>query len=432
MTERVLGEKGSKRRKRFLLIPVLLVTALALFWVAGAQAVHDLNFQLDGDVVTSPDGSVGGNTQAVDWQDLFNASGGEITPLPTGFTESDFTTDFQRSGTTFITKDTTTFATGSKDTLPIADWQCNFDNNVNSKIDVMNAYAATYTDPASGHDIVYFALERNVNTGDANVAFWFLQGAVACSSSGGAADFSGGHQDGDLLVVSEFSGGGLVSTINVYRWDGDDATGSLNPNPIAEGVDCRNPPPGDPDEVCAAANTGTISTPWDTAAKTTIGKSLPTAQFFEGGLDLTTAGLGDTCINTFIADTRSSTSLTATLFDFARGQLGACESTLNSTQTWLPNDSATVGVTGIGTWSGDVIFTLHQGSLDCTGTTTPYTQTVAVNQGSTTATTTNGTFNATATQSYSWDVVFDPSPASEALGVTGKQHCESTGLTITN
>ena len=41
----------------------------------------------------------------------------------------------QNTGTTFITRDTTTFATGSKDTLSIAGWQCNFDNNVNSKIE---------------------------------------------------------------------------------------------------------------------------------------------------------------------------------------------------------------------------------------------------------------------------------------------------------
>ena len=91
----------------------------------------------------------------------------------------------------FITSDTTTFATGSKDTLPIADWQCNFDNNVNSKIDVMNAYAATYNDPVSGDEFLYFGLERNTNTGTADVGFWFLQEPVACASLGGAADFVG-------------------------------------------------------------------------------------------------------------------------------------------------------------------------------------------------------------------------------------------------
>ncbi len=40
-------------------------------------------------------------------------------------------------GTTFVTSDDKTFATGFKDTLPITSgWQCNQDNNVNSKMGV--------------------------------------------------------------------------------------------------------------------------------------------------------------------------------------------------------------------------------------------------------------------------------------------------------
>ncbi len=67
--------------------------------------------------------------------------------------------------------------------------------------------------------VIYFGIERNVNTGTANVGFWFLQDEVGCTSTGGAVTFTGEHLDGDLLVVSEFSGGGTVSTINAYRWD---------------------------------------------------------------------------------------------------------------------------------------------------------------------------------------------------------------------
>src|SRR4029079_3686166 len=58
--------------------------------------------------------------------------------------------------------------------------------------------------------------------------------------------------------------------------------------------------------------------------------------FFEGGVNLTnvfesTGEEAPSCFNTFIADTRSSQSLTATLFDFARGQLGECSATVTST-----------------------------------------------------------------------------------------------------
>jgi hypothetical protein len=67
---------------------------------------------------------------------------------------------------------------------------CNFANNVNSKIDVMNAYAAGYTDPVTDHEILYLALERNTNTGDANVGFWFLQDEVGCGRRAAPRAFS--------------------------------------------------------------------------------------------------------------------------------------------------------------------------------------------------------------------------------------------------
>lgn len=374
MTERVLGPTGSPRRRRTLLLPLVAVLALGLIFVAGAQAVHDETFQLDGNVIATDVTNIDGKTQNVDWASIFTSAGANQNPLPTGFDAASFRKDFNNIGSTFQTNDPTTFATGSKDTLPIADWQCNLDNNVNSKIDVMNAYAASYT-ASNGDEILYFALERNVNTGDANVGFWFLQGAVGCSSTGAAADFTGGHQDGDLLVVSEFSGGGDVSTINAYRWNGDDATGSLGTVPVASGADCRGDSVDPDDRICGAANTVPITTPWQTAAKTTIGNSLPIAQFFEGGINLTDSNLGGKCFNSFLGDTRSSTSLTATLFDFAGGQLGACTSGIvttpqtgagaNLTSTPIGTsarvdvrDHAEITVTGASTFGGTVKFFL--------------------------------------------------------------------------
>jgi hypothetical protein len=356
----------------------LIVAAMTLLVATAVLAVHDEDFQLDGDVIASTTTNKGGSVQTVDWDSIFDANGNEKAPLPPGFEDAGFKKDFQHTGTTFVTKDTTTYATGSKDTLPISGWQCNFDNNVNSKIDVMNAYAASYVDPQTGDEIVYFALERNTNTGDANVGFWFLQDAVGCESTGGAVDFTGEHRDGDILIVSAFSGGGLVSTINAYRWNGDDATGSLGTTPIASGVDCRSTTvlPGDP--ACGAANTANITTPWLTANfKDKVGHTLRTAEFFEGGVNLTDTGLGGRCFNTFIGDTRSSTSLTATLFDFASGELGACGSDIVTTPqdgagNTIPaaglqigadarvdvRDHADITVTGVATFGGTVTFSL--------------------------------------------------------------------------
>jgi hypothetical protein len=39
---RIIGPTGSRRRRRFLLVPILCTAALALFWIAGAQAVRNL------------------------------------------------------------------------------------------------------------------------------------------------------------------------------------------------------------------------------------------------------------------------------------------------------------------------------------------------------------------------------------------------------
>jgi hypothetical protein len=386
MAERILGPTGSRRRRRFLFVPMLLVSAVALMFVAGAQAVHDEVFQLDGDVVASttttvpPGPTPPAETQLFDWDSLFNADGSTKSSLPTGFENADLTRDFNTNAaeTTFLTNDGTTFSTGSKDTLPISGWQCNLDNNVNSKIDVMNAYAATYT-ATDGDEILYFGMERNVNTGDANVGFWFLQSAVGCVSTGPSVTFSGEHQDGDLLIVSEFSGGGTVSTINVYRWNRPDPAlpGSLGTTAVAAGVDCRSATTPVDDTACGASNRETqspITIPWLGAVKTTLTHSLSTALFFEGGVNLTRANLAGKCFNTFLADTRSSTSLTATLFDFTAGQLGACQTGIVTTpQTGAGGSIPAAGIS-IGTSAR--VEVRDQAVITVNGTTGPFAGTV--------------------------------------------------------
>ena len=54
MAKRMMGPKGSTRRRRFLFVPLLLAACIALFVVAGAQAVHDTTlFQLDGNALST-------------------------------------------------------------------------------------------------------------------------------------------------------------------------------------------------------------------------------------------------------------------------------------------------------------------------------------------------------------------------------------------
>src|SRR5262249_34812653 len=52
--------------------------------------------------------------------------------------------------------------------------------------------------------------------------------------------------------------------------------------------------------------------------------------YFEGGLDLTALGLGGECTSSFTMDTRSSSSVDASLQDLAIGQLGGCVTTVTT------------------------------------------------------------------------------------------------------
>jgi hypothetical protein len=369
-----------QRGRRYLTALAALGLVAGTFAITSTVlAVHDQKFQLDGDVSASTQTNVGPLApQTLDWDSLFNASGADITPLPTGFTSSSFTRDFRvnpgcvLTGTgTFCTADTTTYATGSKDTLPITPgWQCNRDNNVSSKVDIMNAYAAAYT-AANGDKMMYFGMEKNTDTGNNNVAFWFLQSGADCISLGGSTPWTGHHVDGDILIVSAFTNGGGVGTINAYRWNGDD-TGSLGTSSIAVGKDCKIT--GGLDTICATSNSGPdaintlITTPWLTANKADgVAHTLQPTEFFEGGINLTLTNLADKCFNTFVGDTRSSQSLGATLFDYARGSLGACTSSIVTTPSApslsigtgsvTATDSAVLNVSG-GTFTGTLSFHL--------------------------------------------------------------------------
>jgi prealbumin domain-containing protein len=321
--------RGSRRTRWLVLLSLAVTAAAAVVFIpsAGADSVKAQTFELDGNIAQTHPGA----PTTYDWANFFDSSGAKILPLPTGYTASTFVRDFntttdRKGNTVFDTNDASTYTIGSKDTLDVSGWSCTPANNVTDKGDIMNAYAAAYTGP-DGHKFFYFALERNANAGDANVAFWFLQGGASCPAAGGS--FTGSHQNGDLLIVSAFTNGGTVSTIDAYEW----LNGALNTTPVAHGVDCSSAS-ASADPICATSNTTTLgSIPWLTENKDDgVGHSLRSGEFFEGGIDLSapTVNLANNCFNTFIPDTRSSQSLTATLYDFAVGQLGECHSTTST------------------------------------------------------------------------------------------------------
>jgi hypothetical protein len=208
------------------------------------------------------------------------------------------------------------------------------------------------------------------------------------------------------------------------------------------------------DAACGAANTGDITIPWQGAVKTTLTKTLSTALFFEGGVNLTKSNLGGKCFNTFLADTRSSVSPTATLFDYTGGTLGSCQTTLSTTAakngvtTTIDSsnttangtassgvDNANLTITGADTWAGTLKFYLcgpmpDNNALCTTGgvlvstvnVSNSTTQPIASGDGTTT-----GFKTLTSAGRYCWFAEFTPDTATANNGVTGATHGGTAG-----
>ena len=88
MTERILGESGSrKRRWRLLLLPVLAMVAATVFFVGGAGAVHrPWLFELDSNATNTA-------TPGDDWSNLYNGGGQPATTVPSNFDAFTFVPD---------------------------------------------------------------------------------------------------------------------------------------------------------------------------------------------------------------------------------------------------------------------------------------------------------------------------------------------------
>lgn len=330
--------------------------------VGPAQAVHDEGFELDANQSTTAGVSKAILANgAVDWVSLFDvagAAGSTVTTkkatLPAPIIEAGFKKDW-------VLPDASGYATGSKDTLPMSasssDWQCKTPNNLGSKFDLVNAYAAAAvptSGAASGNLIVYFGSEVSAPEGNRNMGLWLLQDPnVGCQGTGNM-DFSGSHVHGDVFIVSAFTNGGSQANIDVYEWvdtssgDNDaDVGGELQKKAGFTNVTCPNtnsaitgPPAIPADAACAVANTDgdktgnepqfDIDPAWDAPDKD--GGNLNEAQFLEGGVDLTALGLSG-CFSTFLANSRSSQETTSTLHDFAIGQFNTC-----GKLRWLKHD----------------------------------------------------------------------------------------------
>jgi hypothetical protein len=320
-SENVTASPLNNRRPHRILVPVLL--ALSLVIAGGpAWAVHDItdadNIELDGNTVNDGPGTEGQD----EWDDVYADCGtsGPCDPVTTNALRQALVDDSTPD-------DSTAFKAGLKDTQPVSNWACRT-QGVQGKSDIMYAYAATYQD--NGDIFLYAGGDRRTVEGSANFGIWLNQEAVTCEAGpSGNTPFTGRHLDGDLFLVAEFDQGGSVSTINVYRWsdpdmipeNGDECLGggagdcSDEGATFLTGLNCATSGPGD----AACGITNDLST-IDAAWRAGIGLN----GFYEAGINLTEAIEGLGCFANVLIETRSSTSLTATIKDFVTLDLSTC------------------------------------------------------------------------------------------------------------
>jgi hypothetical protein len=152
---------------------------------------------------------------------------------------------------------------------------------------------------------------------------------------GSTSTFSGQHEVGDILVLSEFSDGGGGIAIKVFEWvgtGGDEGGGTLD---TLIGGDTGLPADCDATDsdatVCANVNTAPIldaDIPWNYVGKGGT-RNMPTASFFEGGINLSALLPEEPCITNMIAETRSSFEVNAVLKDLVHADFELCNATID-------------------------------------------------------------------------------------------------------
>jgi hypothetical protein len=377
MATRIMGPTGSRRRRRFLLVPILTIALAAIFLVVGAQAVHNEGFFELGPTAGTPEAGITnilGNTTAPgpDWTDLFTATGPSGTNVTKVDANSNGIPDCEESPgreCAFIADpssaggalDPTTFSgfgTSNKNSDPVSTDDCANrtppltgsdcqpwgwdDGNIPAKDDLTNVYAyevVPTSGPRAGHAIIYGGLERESPSGDSYIDLEFFQNPVdVCRNAAGDPTptcFAGLRSDGDVIVSMNFTRGGNIGSIEIREFE--ITTGEYSdPLGSASGQGCFNSTGGSGDDICAFNNGSVINGgPWaNYDSHGNVITSLPANAFTEMGVDLT-AVLGESpCISTFMGKTRSSASFTSELKDFAGPtRFSICQPSTNLTKT---------------------------------------------------------------------------------------------------
>src|SRR5579864_2764906 len=365
--------------RKFWFVFALLAMAVMVFGLPqlGFAQVTNLDdplgpFQMDGNAVKDPAGAGGpllcfgtdlSGAPAESYDSSVNDTNGcpslgSFATVTFGTATDDWTNINSKNGhfiaTTGIVTDaaggnsdpSTFLGTSTKDTMAISQWAWQA-HSVQAKDDIEHAYAAAYnvTTPSGAQTWLYLGMDRFANSGDSTAGFWLIQDSTfdACTGVGqgsrpgpnpgctAAGTFTGTHTNGDLLVVSDFSQGGAVSTINIFVWNNglsSTPTISLSPAPCNPGM-----AGGTRDDVCGLVNNAytqqlvhgkqalvpaLVATGGWSFFDTKGNSSFATGEFLELGVNLSNPALfgGATpCFSTFMSETRSSTSVSASLSD---------------------------------------------------------------------------------------------------------------------
>lgn len=358
-------QRGGKRLQAVMLSAALVIILGGLVFgplrgrADTTSNVSSLALQMDGNVSQQTT-----NPVTYDWANLFTPNCADSSVPSTGtscppgaaaitgvgpFFGTDFQSDWSvNADGTYNTFDSSTYATGTKDTLGIGNggWQCNASNNVGNKVDITNFYVTAQIDPSNGHLIAYFGMEKYGSNGTNDIGVWFLSDKNAdCNNpnTGKAINWSGHHADGDTLITSEFTSGGGTSSVEAFIWRCPNGTGvftgadcdnngSLQVGPkvnnvvtgVFNGSECGSANPGNVG-LCAITNSSDLThVPWLTASTAGVDHTVPTVQFYEGAADLTEIIGPNACVGRAVGDTRSSSVPSATLFDYASEPFAAC------------------------------------------------------------------------------------------------------------
>ncbi len=299
-------------QRRNLWPATMVLAAAAVGWSSLSNAIDyqpgppgvDTNFELDGNPQDDP------GTDGDDWVTVFNGTYTGNVVATTGLIDDPSPLSIFTTG-------------GSKDILDIPRWRWK-EGTVPDKDQILHGYAVAYG--VDGELIAYLGADRYANDGDAMMGAWFFQDVVGMNPDG---TFSGQHRNGDILWLGEFTGGGVVATLSVLVWN-DPALPGYKPS--LEQVKNTNlayvvkdSTTGSGPGFYATVNMGDVVAPWDYTPKQGTPGVFPYNSFMEGGINITMLLGGNTpCFSSYLIESRSSSSPTATLKDFVLGSFNTC------------------------------------------------------------------------------------------------------------